>query len=102
MLPVGAVVAGYRIERALGTGGMGAVYLAQNPTLPRRDALKVRSAELSRDQECRARFVREADVAARLDHPNIVSIYRRGETDDGQLWIRMTYAQGPAPARAWL
>src|ERR1700743_1089624 len=94
MLPVGAVVAGYRIERALGTGGMGAVYLAQNPTLPRRDALKVRSAELSRDQEFRARFVREADVAARLDHPNIVSIYRRGETDDGQLWIAMTYVAG--------
>jgi serine/threonine protein kinase len=60
MLPVGAVVAGYRIERVLGTGGMGAVYLAQNPTLPRRDALKVLSTELSRDQEFRARFVREA------------------------------------------
>jgi eukaryotic-like serine/threonine-protein kinase len=100
MLPVGAVVAGYRIERVLGTGGMGAVYLAQNPTLPRRDALKVLSAELSRDQEFRARFVREADVAARLDHPNIVSIYRRGETDDGQLWIAMTYVEGTDADRA--
>ncbi|MGH3958672.1 serine/threonine-protein kinase PknH/PknJ [Mycobacterium sp.] len=94
MLPVGAVVAGYRIERVLGTGGMGTVYLAQNPILPRRDALKIPSAELSRNQEFRARFVREADVAARLDHPNIVSIYRRGETDDGQLWIAMQFVDG--------
>jgi serine/threonine protein kinase len=87
-------VAGYRIERVLGIGGMGTVYLAQNPTLPRRDALKILSAELSRNQEFRARFIREADVAAQLDHPNIVSIYRRGETDDGHLWIAMTYVGG--------
>jgi eukaryotic-like serine/threonine-protein kinase len=94
MLPAGTVIAGYRIEQVLGTGGMGAVYLAQNPALPRRDALKVLSAELSRNQEFRTRFVREADVAARLDHPNIVSVYRRGETDDGRLWIAMTYVEG--------
>lgn len=94
MQPVGAMIDGYRIERVLGTGGMGTVYLARNPTLPRHDALKVLSAELSRDDEFRARFVREADVAARLDHPNIVSIYRRGETPDGQLWIAMSYVDG--------
>jgi serine/threonine protein kinase len=47
MLSAGSVVAGYRIERVLGTGGMGAAYLAANPTLPRRDVLKVLSAELS-------------------------------------------------------
>ena len=64
MLPVGSMVAGYRIERVIGTGGMGAVYLAKNPTLPRHDALKVLSAELSRDPGFRDRFVREADLSS--------------------------------------
>ncbi|HWF70363.1 MAG TPA: sensor domain-containing protein [Mycobacterium sp.] len=94
MLPVGALVAGYRIKRVLGAGGMGTVYLVHNPTLPRREALKVLSAELSRNQDFRARFVREADVAAVLAHPNIVSVYRRGETEDGQLWIAMQFVDG--------
>ncbi len=94
MLSVGSVVAGYRIERVVGAGGMGTVYLAQNLDLPRRDALKVLSAELSYSDEFRARFIREADVASRLQHPNVVSIYSRGETDDGQLWIAMQYIDG--------
>lgn len=94
MLTVGSVVAGYRIERVLGTGGMGAVYLADNPILPRHDALKVLSAELSLDPDFRARFTREADVAAALDHPQIVSVYSRGHTDDGQLWIAMQFVDG--------
>jgi eukaryotic-like serine/threonine-protein kinase len=94
MLPVGSIVAGYRIERVLGAGGMGTVYLAQSPVLPRLEAVKVLSAELSRDADFRARFVREADVAASLVHPNIVSIYRRGETENGQLWIAMQFVDG--------
>jgi serine/threonine protein kinase len=94
MITVGSVVAGYRIERVLGAGGMGTVYLAQNPDLPGRDALKVLSAELSRNEGFRARFVREADVAAGLSHPNIVSVYTRGQTDDGQLWIAMQFVDG--------
>jgi eukaryotic-like serine/threonine-protein kinase len=94
VLPVGSVVAGYRIERLLGVGGMGAVYVVANPELPRRDALKVLSAELSHNDEFRARFVREADIASMLDHPNIVSIYRRGQTEDGLLWIAMQLVDG--------
>ena len=94
MLKPGAVFAGYRIERPLGAGGMGAVYLVSDPHLPRHDALKVLSADLSRDPDFRARFVREADVAAKLDHPNIVSVYNRGETEDGQLWIAMQFVDG--------
>ena len=74
-LSTGSVLAGYRLERKLGEGGMGAVYLARNPDLPRYDAIKVLSAELSRDPEFRARFIREADVAARLTHPNICLLY---------------------------
>ncbi|MGH3958671.1 serine/threonine-protein kinase PknH/PknJ [Mycobacterium sp.] len=94
MIAIGAMVAGYRIEGIIGAGGMGTVYLAQNPELPRRDALKVLSAELSCNEEFRARFIREADVAAGLQHPNIVSIYSRGETEDGQLWIAMQFVNG--------
>ncbi|WP_102144047.1 serine/threonine-protein kinase PknH/PknJ [Mycobacterium hubeiense] len=94
MLSAGSVIAGYRVEGVLGAGGMGSVYLVANPVLPRREALKVLSAELSRDNDFRARFMREADVAASLVHPNIVEIYSRGETDDGQLWITMQYVEG--------
>ncbi|WP_006242416.1 serine/threonine-protein kinase PknH/PknJ [Mycolicibacterium tusciae] len=94
MLTGGSMVGGYRIERELGAGGMGSVYLAAHPTLPRFDALKVLSRELSRDPDFRTRFTREADVAASLDHPQIVAVYNRGETDDGQLWIAMQFVDG--------
>jgi eukaryotic-like serine/threonine-protein kinase len=94
MLAVGSVVAGYRIEGVLGSGGMGTVYLAQNPQLPRKDALKILSAELSGSADFRTRFVREAAVASTLDRPNVVSVYGRGETDDGQLWIAMQLVDG--------
>lgn len=94
MLGGGSVVCDYRIRRVLGTGGMGAVYLAADPALPRDVALKVLSAELSRDPDFRARFIREADTAAGLEHPQIVSVYNRGETEDGQLWIAMQFVDG--------
>lgn len=90
----GTLIAGYRIERVLGTGGMGTVYLAHDPVLPRMDALKVLGADLSDDPGFRERFIREADTAAALRHPNIVSIYSRGEAEDGQLWIAMQYVEG--------
>jgi eukaryotic-like serine/threonine-protein kinase len=93
MVTIGSQFAGYQIERVLGAGGMGTVYLARSPDLPRSEALKVLSAELSRDPGFRARFIREADVAAGLDHPNIVSVYRRGEFGD-QLWIAMQFVDG--------
>ena len=57
----GEVFAGYVIERLLGTGGMGEVYLAQHPRLPRYDALKILSLASTSDEEFRARFNREAD-----------------------------------------
>lgn len=90
----GDVVGGYTIQGVLGAGGMGVVYRATNPTLPRSDALKVLSAEFSNDAQFRARFEREATVAATLDHPNIVAVYSRGEASTGQLWIAMQYVAG--------
>jgi serine/threonine-protein kinase len=92
-LAEGETFAGYTILRLLGAGGMGEVYLAQHPRLPRRDALKVLPASVSGDDEYRARFEREADIAATLWHPHIVGVHDRGEFD-GQLWIAMDYVDG--------
>lgn len=90
----GDVVSGYRIEGVLGHGGMGVVYKAANPTLPRSDALKILDAALSRDSTFQARFEREAAVAAQLSHQNIVAVYAQGKTEGGQLWIAMQLVAG--------
>ena len=99
----GATVSGYRIERKLGSGAMGTVYLAEHPRLPRRDALKVLAAERGGSPEFRARFIREAELAGRLDHPNIVPIYDYG-ADGETLWIAMRFVGGydaAALSRQW-
>jgi serine/threonine-protein kinase len=92
-LESGTQFAGYTIVRKIGAGGMGAVYLAQHPRLPRLDVIKVLAEHVSNDPTFRARFTREADLAAQLDHPCIVSVYDRGEVD-GRLWISMQYVAG--------
>ncbi|MBU8812762.1 serine/threonine-protein kinase [Mycolicibacterium goodii] len=97
-LAAGATFAGYTIIRLLGSGGMGEVYLAAHPRLPRQDALKVLPASISADSEYRERFNREADIAAALWHPHIVEIHDRGE-HDGQLWITMDYVDGTDAAK---
>jgi hypothetical protein len=89
----GEVFAGYVIQRLLGTGGSGEVYLAQHPRLPRQDALKVLSLDSTADDEFRARFNREAELAATLWHPHIVGVLDRGEFN-GRLWISMDYVDG--------
>ncbi|MEV5648684.1 serine/threonine-protein kinase [Nocardia sp. NPDC052254] len=93
MLNNGDVFAGFTVERMLGQGGMGSVYLARHPRLPRLTALKLLNRELYTDAEIRARFEREADLCAQLDHPGIVAVYDRGVEDD-QLWICMQYVDG--------
>lgn len=98
-LQPGQFFAGYRVVRLLGSGGMGAVYLADHPNLPKQVALKLLSRALTDNPETRARFLREADTAARLDHPNIVSVHDRGAVGD-QLWIAMQYVEGSDAAAA--
>ena len=94
----GEVFAGYVIQKLLGTGGMGEVYLAQHPRLPRQDALKILSPTSTVDTEFRARFIREAELAATLRHPHIVGVLDRGEYD-GRLWISMDYVDGTDAGR---
>lgn len=94
----GDTFAGFTIVRLLGSGGMGEVYLARHPRLPRRDALKVLPTSVSADSEFRERFNREADLAAELWHPHIVGVHDRGEFD-GRLWISMDYVEGADAAR---
>ena len=89
----GQLFAGYTIRGRLGAGGMGEVYLAAHPRLPRPEALKVLPRSASADPDYRKRFHREAELAATLFHPNIVGIHDRGEFD-GQLWISMDYVAG--------
>lgn len=89
----GDTFAGFRIVRLLGSGGMGEVYLAQHPRLPRRDALKILPSDVSSDDEFRRRFEREADLASSLWHPHIVGVHDRGEAN-GQLWISMDFVDG--------
>jgi serine/threonine protein kinase len=73
--------AGFRIERELGRGGMGVVYLAEHVHLGRRVALKFLGPGLADSDDFRERFVRESRVAAALQHPNIVTVYDAGEAD---------------------
>ena len=94
----GEVFAGYVIQRLLGSGGMGEVYLAQHPRLPRQDALKILSTASTSDREFRARFIREAELASTLRHPHIVGVLDRGEFN-GQLWISMDYVDGADAGR---
>jgi serine/threonine-protein kinase len=83
----------YRIERALGHGGMAVVYLAHDEELHRRVAIKVLADHLAGDDNFRARFLQESKLASRLSHPNVVQVYDAGETD-GSPYIVMEYVPG--------
>lgn len=89
----GTVIGHYRIIEKIGTGGMGEVYLAEDTSLNRKVALKFLSPHLCQDADCRARFKREAQAAAKLDHPNIVTVYEVGEFQ-GRPFFAMQHIEG--------
>ncbi|MCH9031037.1 MAG: protein kinase [candidate division Zixibacteria bacterium] len=90
---LGKQIQHYSILEKLGAGGMGEVYLAEDTTLKRRVALKLLAPSYSNDPEFVARFRHEAQAAAALDHPNIVTVYELGE-HESQLFITMQYVRG--------
>ncbi|HVM16943.1 MAG TPA: protein kinase, partial [Gaiellaceae bacterium] len=99
----------YRIVRRIGAGGMANVYLAEDQELGRRVAIKILNERHANDEQFVERFRREAKNAASLSHPNIVSIYDRGEAEgtyyiamehlDGRNLKELIVARGPAPTK---
>jgi non-specific serine/threonine protein kinase len=94
----GTEVAGYRLERPLGRGGMAVVFAAHDPRLDRRVALKLLPPEYAIDEAFRERFLRESRAVAGIDHPNVIPLFDAGEAD-GQLYIAMRLVEGRDLAR---
>ena len=90
---IGSDFGGYRLDSLIGHGGMSIVYRAHHLQLGRTVALKLLSPELTRDASFRDRFTRESQVAAGLDHPNVIPIFEAGD-QDGVLFIAMRYVEG--------
>jgi serine/threonine protein kinase len=93
-IKIGTIFAGYRIEGVLGRGGMGVVYLAEQPELGRRVAIKVIAPALASDPDYLERFSRESRLAAAIEHPNAIPIYEAGVVDDEMPYLVMRYVEG--------
>ncbi|MDY0000986.1 MAG: protein kinase [Polyangia bacterium] len=92
---VGHEVAGrFKVTRLLGEGAMGEVYVAEHTVLQQLFALKVLKAHIAQDKNLSARFRREAQIASRLEHPNIVFISDFGSMPNGMLYLVMEYIEG--------
>src|SRR5215510_1693389 len=92
-VPIGAVIAGFRVESHLGEGAMGTVFLARDTRTDQRVALKLLAPELAHDERFRRRFLRETEIARGLDHPNVVRTLSAGE-EDGALYLAMSHIAG--------
>ena len=90
---IGSVFAGYRIDRVIGRGGMGVVYLATQVALDRLVALKLVAPELGAEATFRERFARELKFVAAIDHPNVIPVYD-ARSEEGMLFIAMRYVDG--------
>src|SRR5262245_41128933 len=93
VIDVGDSFDGYVVDALLGRGGMGTVYLATQERLARQVALKVIAPDLADDDEFRTRFLHESQLAASLDHPNVIPIFDAGEVE-GVLYLAMRYVRG--------
>ena len=93
-IKIGTIFAGYRIEGVLGRGGMGVVYLAEQPELGRRVAIKVIAPALASDPDYLERFKRESRLAAAIEHPNAIPIYEAGVADEDMPYLVMRYVEG--------
>src|SRR6185369_6155904 len=98
---VGQVVSGrYRLQKLIGEGGMGSVYLAEHMHMRKRVALKLLHAEMSQDAEVLARFRREAEAAAHVEHPNVASATDFGQAEDGSFFLVLEYVEGTSLRKA--
>ena len=93
-LQAGSSFGNYRIVRLIGEGGFGEVYLAENPLLERRAAVKVLHTALAQDPELVRRFLNEARAASAIRHPNIIEVFDAGLTPDGAPYILMEFLEG--------
>src|ERR1700749_1087646 len=92
-LKVGDRLGDFEITEVAGAGGMGVVYKARQQSLDRDVALKVIRDEIAAEPEYRDRFLREAKLAASVDHPNVVTVYDVGD-EDGRLFLVMQWIDG--------
>jgi serine/threonine protein kinase len=91
---VGRLIRGrYQIEKLVARGGMATVYLAEDNRLDRKVAIKVIHPHLANDQTFREKFVREAKIAAKLSHPNLVNVFDQAEDGD-VVFLAMEYVSG--------
>jgi len=95
---IGRHVGGYELERLLGEGGMGSVYLASNRRLGKQLAVKIISRKYTADPEIVGRFFREAKAVAALDDANIIEVYDLHQFDDGLTYISMKFIDGQSLA----
>ncbi len=94
VLPNGARLGGYRIERLIGEGGMGFVYEATHEVIHRRSAIKMLRPELATHEQVVTRFLNEAKAVNLIDHQNIVNVYDYGDSRDGNVYFVMEFLEG--------